>query len=164
MAEVIQVHGACQCRIQTAALAAGVLQTLGYTRNFAEIRTEAMFLDVPGDEGGGDDGIPIDLQYLGELAIIRLELTKYDATVSNAVRSRLDAITTGVNATIGALVLSATNTMRLLLKSPTLPFNFPLVVPNGAIEVGIGTKYSTLICEFTAYPDSNGLLFNAVDT
>ena len=165
MAEVIQVHGACECQISTNAQGGGALTTLGFTRNFAEIRKEARFLDVPGDENGGDDGIPIDIQYLGEIAIIRLELTKYDTTAANHVRARLDGVTTGVNATIGALVLSATNTMRLLLKSPTLPFNFPLVVPNGAIEIGIGTKYSTLICEFTAYPNAtSGLLYNAVAT
>ena len=164
MAEIIQVAGACECKIQMTNFASDVITTLGFTRNFGEIRTEARFLDVPGDENGGDDGIPIDIQYLGEIAIVRLELTKYDTAAANAVRARLDNATFGTNAAIGTLMFGATKTMRVILDTPSLPHNFPLCIPNGAIEIGVGTKYSTLILEFTAYPDSNGLLFDAVVT
>ena len=46
-------------------------ELLGYTRNGADTTKEAYWLDVPGDENGGDDGPPIDVQYLGEIARVR---------------------------------------------------------------------------------------------
>ena len=49
----------------------GAQASLGYTRNGVDITFEGFFLDVMGDETGGDDGPPIDRQYLGEIARIR---------------------------------------------------------------------------------------------
>ncbi len=162
MAEVVSVAGACQVKISSPSVAAGALQVLGYNRNFADVRKEAFFLDVPGDQNGGDDGPPIEIIHLGEIAIIRLELTKYDLTVANVVRSRVDGATAGQPTAAGSLMFSVPNTMRLLLNAANDPRNFTRVVPRGAIEIGRGTKYSTLVCEFEAHKDGSGVLYNAV--
>ncbi len=164
MAETVQVAGACQVRIATPSSAGGALQTLGFNRNQGDVRKEAFFLDVPGDQNGGDDGPPIEIIYLGETATIRLELTKYDLVVANIVRGRVDSAIAGRPATPGTLMFSGPNTMRLLLNAPNDPRNFPRCFPRMPIEIGRGTKYSTLICEFEAHKDASGVLYNAVTT
>jgi len=164
MAETVNVAGACQVRIAAPDVAAGALQTLGFTRNFAETRKEAFFLDVPGDQNGGDDGPPIEVIYLGEIAIVRLELTKYDLTVCNVVRSRVSGATAGQPFTAGTLMFSGVRTMRLLLNAASDPRNFPRVIPRNAQEIGRGTKFSTYICEFECHKDGSGVLYNAVTT
>lgn len=164
MAITPRVAGACLIRIATLSSASGALQSLGYTRNYGETRKEAFHLDIPGDERGGDDGPPIDIQYLGEIAIVRLELTKWDDTVANLVRARVDGATAGQPAAAGSLMFSAALSMRLLLHSPIDPRNFPVAIPRNPIEIGRGTKYSSLICEFECHKNDGGILYNAVTT
>lgn len=166
MAAEILVAGACEVKIASPSVNSGILQVLGFNRNYAEVRKEAFFLDVPGDENGGDDGPPIEIIHLGEICIIRLELTKYDLTVANVVRSRVDGAIAGQPTAAGTLMFNGGggggSTMRLLLNTPVDPRNFPRVIPRNAIEIGRGTKYSTLVCEFEAHKDASGVLYNDV--
>ena len=163
MAVAVQVAGACPVLIGTEGASIGSMNTLGYTRNSADVTKEAFWLDVAGDENGGDDGPPIEIQYLGEIARIRLELTKFDPTYADEVRARLAGGTAGTLGTVGTLMFSSTSCMRLLLNAPNDPRNFPRCFPRQAIEIGRGTKYSTFICEFEAHALS-GVLYNAVTT
>jgi hypothetical protein len=64
-----QNHGKATIRVNTGS--AGVLETVGYTRNGADLTTEGFWIDVPGDENGGDSGPPIEIQYVGEMARVR---------------------------------------------------------------------------------------------
>ncbi len=134
--------------------------SLGQTRNYAEVTKEAFFLDVPGDANGGDDGPPIEIQYLGEICRVRVELTKYDNTVANLVRARLNGGTAGTPGTAGSLMFAGTNIVRLVLDNANDPRNFNRAIPRMPIEIGRGTKYSTLICEFECHKDSAGLLYD----
>ncbi len=162
MAVTPKVAGACQVMVAAPSISSGALQTLGYTRNMADIRKEAFFLNVPGDQNGGDDGPPVDVIYLGETALIRLELTKYESVVANIVRARVDGGTAGQSAAPGTLMFSGGGSMRLLLNSPNNPYNFPRCFPRMPIEIGLGTKFSSLIVEFEAHKDAFGVLYNAV--
>ena len=74
MAVAVQVAGLATIKI--AAAVGSPLYTLGYTQNGAFITTEGYTVNVPGDENGGDDGPPIEIQSLGETARVRLEFTK----------------------------------------------------------------------------------------
>lgn len=159
MPATVQLAGACQVKVASTTL---TLSLLGYTRNYANVAKEAFFVDVPGDENGGDDGPPIEIIYLGEIARIRLELTKYDNVIANNVRMRVDAATAGVPSTPGTLMFSANKGMRVLLDAPNDPRNFPNCIPRQAIEIGRGTKWSTFVCEFEAHKDATGVLYNAV--
>lgn len=142
----------------------GGLQTLGFTRNFAEVTKEAYWVDVPGDENGGDDGPPIDVIYLGETGRVRLELTKFDEAVANIVRARLQGATAGIPDTPGTLMFQDGKTLRVLLNSPNLPLNFPRAFCRDPIEIGKGTKFSSLILQFEAHKNAAGLLYDATTT
>ena len=162
MAESVQVAGPCLVKVGTGS--AGSLETLGYTRQGADVRDQAFFVDVPGDQNGGDQGPPIDIQYMGEIARIRLELTKWDDAIAAKIRTRLLAGTEGSPGTAGTLMFGDSKTVRVLLSTTMGPMNFPRAFLRDPWEVNKGTKYSTLVVEFEAHKDSTGVLYNAVTT
>ena len=157
MAAAVQIAGACEIKVATNG---GSLQSLGYTRNFADVTKEAFWVDVPGDENGGDEGPPIEIIYLGEIARVRLELTKWDATVAAIVKARLSGGTAGTPGSTGTAMFAGSKDLRLLLNAANDPRNFPRAIPRGSIEIGRGSKYSTLVCEFECHKDGSGVLYN----
>ena len=52
----------------------------------------------------------------------------------------------------------------LLLETTTNPLNFPIVVWQEPIQFNVGTRFTMTVLSGTAYPDANGLLYNAVTT
>jgi hypothetical protein len=158
MALAVIVPGPALVRIDAGA----GLEDLGYSDNGIVIDEEGFFLDVPGDQHGGDDGPPIDVQYLGEIARIRMELTKWDSTVAAKVEARLAGGTAGTPGTPGTLMFQDSKTIRLLIASTLLPRNYPRVFVRGAINCNRGTKYSRFVCEFEAHKNGSGVLRNAV--
>lgn len=161
MTAAIQVAGAARIFVDIA----GTMTELGYTRNGAEVTKEAQWLDVPGDVNGGDEGPPIDIQFLGETARVRLELTKWnpDAAAILMKRSKDAAVTAGTPMDAGTLMF-ASNAMRLCILAENNPRNFPRAIPRQPVEINRGTKFSTLVCEFECYANDAGLLYDATIT
>lgn len=158
MASLIQVGGLATIKVDTAS--SNALEIIGTTRNGAEITFEGFFLDVPGDENGGDDGPPIDVQYLGETARIRLELTKWDTAVADKVSHREYGGSVGVVPTAGNLQFQGSKSFRLTVNTTSVAYNFPRAIMRMPIELNRGTKFSTLVLEFEAHKDANGVLWN----
>ena len=159
MAEAVVVPGAALIRVDTGS--ASALETVGYTRNGAEVIREGYFLDVPGDQNGGDDGPPIEIQYLGEIARVRLELTKWDSAITAKFEQRLKgSVTVGTPATTGGLMFAGGFTYRLLIQTTLLIRNFTRAFPRAAFEINQGTKWAAFICEFECHKDGSGVLFN----
>ena len=162
MAHAVHVAGKALVKVGTGA--AGVLEELGYTRNGVDIRCEGFFLNVPGDENGGEHGPPIDVQIFGEIAHVRLELTKWTVVVADEIASRTKDGTAGTPPTPGTLMFAGSKAIRLLVATATTPMNFLRAFPRGAIEINKGTRYSALVCEFECHKNAAGLLYNAVTT
>lgn len=158
MALAVWVGGATLIQVGTGG--AGALEDLGYNRNNVDTIKEGFFLDVPGDQNGGDDGPPIEIQYLGEIARVRVEMTKFDNTIADKVRARVQSGTAGTISSVGALMFAGTLFMRLRLTNANLIRNFPRAIPRGAIEIGRGSKFSTFVCEFECHKDNSGILYN----
>lgn len=140
----------------------GILVDLGYSRNGVTVAYEDFFHDVPGDQNGGDDGPPIETQWLGSLARIRCELTKYDDTIFKALAARVAGTTYGSTAskTVGQLMFSGAKTTRVLLSNSNDTRNFNRCIIRAAIDVNYATKYTSPIIEFEAHADGNGVLHN----
>ena len=156
----VQVTGAALIQLAAEGQDSDSLVDLGYTRNGAEISFTGFFLDVPGDENGGDDGPPIDVQFVGETALIRIELTKYNATLANEVTARLKGGTAGTPGTPGTLMFGDTKAWRLLINPTSGPINFLRAFPRNVIELNKGTRFSTLVVEFEAHKGAGGVLWN----
>jgi len=162
MALQVEVHGPAE--IKTGTGSQDALETFGYTRQGAEVRDQGFWIDVPGDQHGGDAGPPIDIQYLGEICRIRCEMTKWDEDVAAKIRSRLKGGTEGTPGTPGTLMFQDEKTIRVLINTTQRKLNFPRCFIRGEWEINKGTKFSTLIVEFEAHKDANGVLYNAVAT
>lgn len=139
------------------------LQTLGYTRDGVEISEETFWGDIPGDERGGEQGPPVEIQWFGAIARVRCELTKWDDAVATLVRAAIPSNTAGSpysSSGAGTLVFSGTKYFRLLIASPTEPRNFIVAIPRSNNEINKGTKFSTQVFEFECHADSSGVLWN----
>lgn len=160
MAIAIQIPGATPVKVGTGA--ANALQLLGYTVNGAEISAENLWEDVPGDQGGGEGGVPIDFQMFGQIHHIHLELSKWDAAVLalleacvNSVGS-LTTIVAGTSPVPGSLILANAAHFRLLINPPLIASmirNYPICLPRQPHVVNVGTKWARLVMDWTAYPD-----------
>lgn len=139
---------------------AHALENLGYTRDGAQIRSDAYMLDVPSDDAGGESGPPADVQHLGEVMHIIMDLTKWDATILAKVTPRKYGGTAGTPGTPGSLLIGGGLTYRLIVYTAVTPLNFPCVIFREPYEFNRGTKFSTMRLEGTAYKNGSGLLYN----
>lgn len=174
MSNVVVIPGATPVSLGTGA--ANALQLLGYTVNGAEITTEQIIEDVPGDQGGGEGGIPIDFQYFGQIARGTLEFSSWDPAVLAKIESAVNAngtlstITAGNSPVPGSLILANAAYFRLLINPPnvaSLIRNYPITLIREPKTFTNGTKWSRLILPFVAYPNlttSPPLLWNNVTT
>lgn len=170
MAAAIVIPGATPISVGTGT--ANALEMLGYTVNGAEITVEKLMEDVPGDQGGGEGGVPIDIQYFGEIHRIHLELSKWDTAVMAKLEAAINVIgtlttiTAGKSPVPGSLILANSAYYRLLVNPPsaaTLIRNYPISIPRDPHVVNVGTKWARLVIDFIAYPDltqSPPLLWN----
>jgi hypothetical protein len=71
----------------------GGFSELGFTRDGAMITPESYWAEVKCDDNGGEGGPASEIQYLGETARIRLELTKYDSNNVYQVEYRMNTET-----------------------------------------------------------------------
>ena len=157
MAAAVRNAGLCTVKVQ---FPGDSIETLGYTRNGAEVSEHAYHEDVAGDQNGGDAGPPIDVQYLGATAHIRLDMTKVDIAVMAKIRARLDGATFGTPSTPGTFMFSGTKDFRLILDSPNDPRNFPRVIARNEISSNNGTKYQSWSLELEAHKNDSGVLEN----
>jgi hypothetical protein len=168
----IEIPGYCSVMVQQATGALGGITTLtelGITRNGVTVIYENFFYDVPGDEFGGDDGPPIDTQWLGAISRIRCEFTKYNRTVMEAVLGIVQGSTfgamevqgagAGVSKQPGELMFTGTNFTRVVLNTSIGDRrNFPRCFIRAPHEQNYSTKYASPIVEFEshAHQDGNG--------
>jgi hypothetical protein len=164
MATAVQQAGLMAVYVATGGTAYSSMELLGYTRNGVESTKDGFHLDVHGDENGGDDGPPIEVQYLGEIVRVRLELTKYDAAVAAKITPRVAGGTAGTPSTAGTLLFAGTKTYRVVLYNAAGSRNYPRCIMRAPIEINRGTKFSTLIVEFEAHKNSTGILYDTSTT
>jgi len=155
--KLIMVDG--PVNVYVAGPANGTLLDLGYTENGVEVHEQPYFYDVHGDENGGDSGPPIDTQYMGEVHVIRMTLTKFNPVTARAIKVRVAGSTPGTPATPGTVMFQAGKEYRLVLDCFD-GRNYTRVVFREPIEINKGTKHSKLLIVGTAYKDATGVIYN----
>lgn len=174
MAAIVQIPGPAQISLNTGASSA--LAIWGFTENGAVIREEMLKIDVPGDQNGGDAGNPIEIQDLGRVGRVHLEMSKWDEAVSEFVQAKVNPngtaitgppnspTTQGVSPVPGLLLFSNTYYFRLLVK-PLTPAaaantlfvrNFLIAIPIEAHEINLGTRYARFVSDWICYPPVGG--------
>lgn len=160
------VAGPCLLRISSPSTAS--LEDLGYSRNGVDIVFRTYTEGIPSDLNGGELGPPIDVQYFGETADIRFQLTTYDTTAYNKIQAVVAGATAGTPSTAGTLFFAQTKDFRLLISSASAtptpgqePMNFPRVIWQGEREINKGSRFSQAVLSATAYKNDSGVLYNA---
>ncbi|HEV3342604.1 MAG TPA: hypothetical protein VG125_19685 [Pirellulales bacterium] len=139
------------------------LQSLGYTINGAELSEEPFHVDVPGDQNGGERGPPIEIQVVGEVDHVRLEMTNYDEAVLNLVRANIPTATAGqfASTNVGQLLFANTKYFRVRLNGGNEPRTYNRAIPRGAREINKGSIYSRAVVEFECHKDASGVIYTA---
>ena len=110
---------------------------------------------------GGEAGPPIEVQYLGETARIRVELTKYDPAQAVKMEARIKDATAGTPAKPGTLVFTNSKHFSVAIKTtnPTtlavVTRTYPRCIPRHGIELNRGSKFSTFVVEFEAHRNND---------
>lgn len=169
MAKAVHVPGTALIRIDVSE-AHDSLSDLGYCRNGADIVFDGFFINVPGDENGGDEGPPIEVLQLGQMARVRLEMTKYEASIIDVINSRIwgtaggtdELVAGGTPPAVGRMMFGENLTFRLLVQTTHRAYNFPRTFCRSPIELPqYGSKFSMVICEFECHKSAAGVLFNS---
>jgi hypothetical protein len=138
---------------------------LGYTRNGVDFTDEGYFIDVPGDEFGGDEGPPIDIQFLGTIARFRCEFTKYDSAVAAQLAGRVNGAQAGTVTSDngnppGTFLFQEELFYSVKLQNPNGgELTFPRAIIRNPIEINKGTKFSTLIMEVEGHRNTDGRIY-----
>jgi hypothetical protein len=156
MADQINVSGKVSITLQFRNIAglslpAG-LQKLGEQMDMTEPEHQVFLHNVPGDRNGGPEGPPIEVQYLGEIARIRCDMSRWDPTVWDFLRKLGVKASQGTitDAHVGQLILT-NRAVRVILISSARPINFPCCIVRNPYVYGMGTKFSRASVEFEAH-------------
>ncbi len=140
---------------------------LGHTEDGVDWEEQPIFEDVKNDLMGGASGAPIDVQYLGETAILSGVLTRYNEPVLALVQARTfrGVAPRGSNAfgAIGAfmalenhgfsVVVTAPYFTKTQMRNGGLPPCYRLLACYSAGEsVKLGTKAKRVSFQFRAFP------------
>lgn len=172
MADQINVSGITPIYVQfrdTDGTWTGALSKLGESLDMVDVEERIFTHNVPGDRYGGPQGPPIEQQFLGEIHVVRMELSRWDPAIFDQIRKRgcRDGLGSHASGEIGRLMLQ-NRSMRLLLNSATRPVNYPTAIPNSSIQYGKGTKFSSVSlqfeCHVTQQTDQKDILWDRTTT
>jgi hypothetical protein len=151
--------GAALVRIDAGAGAG--LESLGYTEDGIQISKERFRLPVFGDQNGGTDGPPIDVQHLGGIWRVNATFTSWEASVADKLEQGIAGGTAGSEGTVGTLLFTEANkSFRLLIHTPIRPLNFLRAVVED-FEINKGTKHSKLTISWACYKNASNVFFNS---
>ncbi len=142
--------------------AGNTLEFLGRTTNGIDLQNRGYTSDVPGDQNGGDQGVPIDTQYFGQEHIIDGEYSTFDDAVLTKVEARVNPGSGITNPVVGFLMNCGGGSYRVVLKAANFQRNYVNCFVSGSVgRTPVGSQYTRARVTFIARvnPDT-GVLFN----
>lgn len=137
------------------------LESLGYSEDGVRIWQEKFRLPVHGDQNGGLDGPPIDIQQLGAIWHVEMVLTSWETSVADKIANGVAGGSAGTEGTVGTLLFTESNKIfRLLINPTSRPFNFLRAVPEDFDISPKGTKHSKLTITWNCYKNASDVYFN----
>ncbi len=127
---------------------------LGSTVDSTDVQNRPFFHDIHTDRNGGHQGPPNEVQYLGHIVNINLELATWNPVAIEHLRKRAVNATQGkvLQSEIGEMMLKE-KSIRLLMDTPDPADtrNFWCCLVREPMNIGMGTKWSSYRLSFTAY-------------
>lgn len=127
---------------------------LGIATDTLEITPRPFYNDIYSDQYGGQQGPPVDVQYLGETIDINFSLTTWNEVAINLLKRRaINAVRGQVNQNeIGNFVLRS-HSLRFLINTADTDDirNFWCCLARQPVPIGMGTKWAEYRISLTAY-------------
>lgn len=158
MAIAVNAAGVGLVKVDTGA--SNALEDLGYNEDSIPIQENRKLHDVHSDQNGGPQGVPIEVQNLGEEHIVTLNLSNFDLAIWAKIQAGYYGETEGETGTIGGFMTS--NGFRLVIETTSNPRNYLNAFPITK-TIPLGTKASIYVVQFRCLP-VNGVLFNSTTT
>lgn len=133
-------------------------QVLGLNRGEIPISIQPRFIDVPTDEFGGSEGVPADAQFMGAIATVQLQLTKYDPTIMQKVLRLVPFASSsyeyGEFPAIGTFVKQQGMARALKLTSINETRLFDVAFIRNPFECNMSARYRVYMVSFECWMDA----------
>jgi hypothetical protein len=144
------------------------LLELGYSEDGFSISERPLTNDVHSDRNGGTSGEPIDVQFMGVVATIRMKLTDFDFTQLKRLKqwASKTVLNDGQVPEPGVLLIADTEFFRLILQGSKdtaaiaagglttdyqTPLNFQKCVLKDTVDYNVGSRVTAVELVMTAY-------------
>jgi len=120
----------------------GAFDPIGFTRDGVPVRIEPRYFDIATDDRGGERGVPSDTQFLGAIANLNLDLTKYEKDQLDQLKTFTDDATIAVGTVpeFGRLIVQEGIAMAIRLNGGKEKKTFHTCFIRQAIEYNSGTR------------------------
>jgi len=128
-------------------------QAVGISREGFQVELQIRLQPIATDVYAGDEQLPADIQYVGELALVRGQLIQIDSTVLHErVFGRFPDKQPGQTLTPGTLLFANNKYWKAWIEGAYEQWYFPRAVFGENITVPLGTRASYIDIAFVAYP------------
>lgn len=142
---------------------AGSEVTYGYSRNGVPYQIEPKWIDVPSDARGGESGVPADVQIVGGLAVINIELTHYNVDDSPTpdrphpedFSSFVKGGTAGAFPEYGTFIRQENKYGQLVLQARNETMKFPVAFLRFSFGSNHATRYKSFFCGWECQVDAD---------
>lgn len=117
----------------------GTYEALGRSVNGVQISDNPYFVPVYSDGNGGEQGAPVDYQYLGKQGYLAFDCSQYDDAVAAKIRDRIPVTATFVP---GMLVGCASAFFKVILYGPNIRRRYLAAIPLEPIQFNAGVVHS----------------------
>lgn len=113
----------------------------GYSRDGCTVRIQPFWNDVKADYSGGEQGPPADTQFLGAIATVNCDLTKYELATVERLASTFDyGLTEGKVPLPGTLMRQEAKMKQLKLLGTKFTTTFETAFVRQATEFNAGVR------------------------
>lgn len=123
----------------------GAYEELGRSISGVNISDNPFFIPVHSDTNGGEQGPPVDYQYLGKQGFLSFEMAQYDDSVLSKVRDRIKP---GVTFSTGMLIGCSSAMLSVILYSANLKRRYQGAIPIEPQQFNAGSVHSRASCSF----------------
>ncbi len=117
----------------------GVYEALGRSINGVQISDNPYFVPVHSDTNGGEQGAPVDYQYLGKQGYLSFECAQYDDAIAAKIRDRIPVTATF---SVGMLLGCSSAFFKVILYGPNIRRRYLGAIPIDPIQFNAGAIHS----------------------
>ena len=125
----------------------GIYEQLGRSINGVQVADNPFIVPVHSDTNGGEQGPPVDYQFLGKQGFLSCEMAQYNESIMDKVRARIpvNSLNSGnaaVTFSAGMLLGCAGAFFRVILYSPNWTRRYLGCIPIEPMQFNVGVIHS----------------------